>query len=114
MVSLVILCDVWKLGAEFHRKLQSDRAKSIIMLGHFWKLARHIQKPGGSISFEWPRYCAGWDLPVLKQLIDEFSLTPCNVDGCSVGVQSVVTGKPILKPWKFYCSDPVLAETLGQ
>ena len=27
--------NVWKLGADFHRRLQSDRAKSIIMLGHF-------------------------------------------------------------------------------
>ena len=51
---------------------------------------------------------------MLKQLIDEFSRTPGNVDGCSVGVQSVVTGNLILKPWKFYCSDPILAEALGQ
>ena len=66
------------------------------MLGFFLKLARHVHKTGDSISFEWPRYCAGWDA------IDR------------VGVESIATGNPILKPWKFYCSDPVLAETLGK
>ena len=104
----------FKLGADFHKQLQLERANSIIMLGYFLQLARHVHKSGGTISFEWPRYCAGWDLPVLKQIIDEFKLHSCDVDGCSVSVKSLVDGKPILKPWKFYCTQPELARTLSQ
>ncbi len=106
--------NTFKLDASFHRQLELDRANSIKMLGRFLQLARHVQKTGGTISFEWPRFCAGWDLPLIKIIIDEFKLHECDVDGCSVGVKSVVTGKPILKPWKFYCSQPELAAKLGQ
>ena len=61
--------NTFKLGADFHRQLELDRAKSIVMLGHFLQLARHVQKTGGTISFEWPRFCAGWDLPLIKIII---------------------------------------------
>ena len=82
------------------------------MLGFFYKLARKVVSGGGTVSFEWPRYCAGWDLPDLVSLISEFNLIQANTDGCAVGVRSIVTGKPIKKPWKFYCSQPQLAELL--
>ena len=70
---------------------------------------------GGSISFEWPRYCAGWDLPLIQTIVSEFQLIPADVDGCSVGVSSVASpGSKILKPWRFYCSSPDLAKLLGK
>ncbi len=83
------------------------------MLDHFYKLAKRVVAKGGTISFEWPRFCAGWDLPVLQQLISEFGFIQADIDGCSVGLRSVVTQNPIKKPWRFYCSQEKLAKLLS-
>ena len=61
--------NIYKCGVEFSKQLAIDRGNSIIMLDHFYALAKRVVSKGGTISFEWPRYCAGWDLPVLQSLI---------------------------------------------
>ena len=83
------------------------------MLDHFYKLAKRVVSKGGTVSFEWPRYCAGWDLPVLQQFISEFKLMQADIDGCSVGLKSVVTQNPTKNPWRFYCCQENLAKLLS-
>ena len=61
--------NIYKCGVEFSKQLAIDRGSSIKMLDRFYKLADRVVSKGGTVSFEWPRYCAGWDLPVLQQLI---------------------------------------------
>ena len=63
--------NIVKCGEAFHKRLQIDRQNSIVMLDYFYKLAKKVILDGGTISFEWPRYCAGWDLPTLVQLISD-------------------------------------------
>ena len=105
--------NIHKCGVEFSKQLAIDRTNSIQMLDHFYKLAKRVVAKGGTISFEWPRFCAGWDLPLLQQLISEFNLIQADVDGCSVGLRSVVTQNPIKKPWRFYCTQEKLAKLLS-
>ena len=58
----------YKLGAEFCKRLKIQRAASKKMLRNFRTLARHLKQldPTATVSFEWPRFCSGWKLPLLK------------------------------------------------
>jgi len=103
-----------RLGREFQERLMCERSKSRQMLVNFVDIASQVIRSGGTISFEWPRYCAGWDLPELHDMINRFNLIPADIDGCMVGVVSKKDETPIKKPWRFVCSDPQLAESLGQ
>ena len=58
-----------KLGHYVVIKLAKKRAESLQMLTYFFLLAREITALGGDVSFEWPRFCTGWDLDVLKKFI---------------------------------------------
>ena len=58
-------------------------------LGNFVILAEEVLTYGGTISFEWPRYCVGWNTLEVKSMIDLFNLKPAFVDGCAVGVVDV-------------------------
>ena len=62
------------VGADFNKQLAIDRANSVQMLEHFYKLAKRVVSKDGAVSFEWPRFCAGWDLPTSQQIISEFTL----------------------------------------
>jgi hypothetical protein len=52
-------------------------------------------------------------LPELELIIKKFKLIAADVDGCQVGVISKYDGQPILKPWRFVCSNSGLAESLS-
>ena len=56
-----------KLGRKFRQYLSELRDESMVLLGVFVDLARHIISSGGSVSFEWPAYCAGWQIPGLQE-----------------------------------------------
>eukprot|EP00972_Heterocapsa_arctica_P083368 12285099-Heterocapsa_arctica.AAC.1 len=66
----------------------------------FIRLAKAVLAKGGSVSFEWPRYCDGWRQPGVIKMVTGLKLTFVDIDGCSVGVKSK-EGVPIYKPWRF-------------
>ena len=41
-------------------RLKRERAKSIVMLNGFARVARVLRAKGGYIAQEWPRHCHGW------------------------------------------------------
>jgi hypothetical protein len=43
----------------------------------------------------------------------ENQLRPVQVDGCAVGLKSLVNGMPIYKPWKIATNDAIILEALG-
>ena len=61
-----------KLGHKFRMKLLAPRTKSLLMLKYFAVLAREVIANGGDISFERPRFCTGWNLETLTNLISKF------------------------------------------
>eukprot|EP00972_Heterocapsa_arctica_P019935 2940570-Heterocapsa_arctica.AAC.1 len=50
------------------------------------ELALHVRAGGGTVSFDWPRYCALWKETCVQQLIQEFHLKAVDFDGCAVGL----------------------------
>eukprot|EP00972_Heterocapsa_arctica_P024311 3586333-Heterocapsa_arctica.AAC.1 len=77
----------------------------------FIRLAKAVLARGGSVSFEWPRYCDCWRQPAVRKMVTELGLSFVDIDGCSVGVQDK-HGKAIIKPWRFAVSSPHLAQVL--
>ena len=108
-----IPCTLWSswqdrnihaLGEEFKRKLEEQRKESRVLLSKFLSIADRILTLGGHVSFEWPRWCAGWALPELQSFIKKWDLQSVNVDGCAAGMVSS-DGYPIRKPWRFVTSN---------
>ena len=50
------------------------------MLENFIVLADLVIELGGHVSFEWPRYCSGWLLPILISFIERRQLYIVDVD----------------------------------
>ena len=84
------------------------------MLYHFNVICFAVAKRGGTISFEWPRYCSGWNLPELKAIISRYKLVVADVDGCQVGVVAKSSNTPILRPWRFVSNNSDLVGELGK
>ena len=78
--------NIHKLGPEFLAKLTEQRKHSIQMLKSFIRLAEHVLKFGGHVSFEWPKSCKGWLIPELLHFITKHNLYSTHVDGCSLGM----------------------------
>ena len=93
-------------------KIYKSRKQSLEFIVSFTRIAKVALARGGSVSFEWPRYCSGWKTPEVANMIKELQLTAVDVDGCSVGVERKADGEPILKPWRFMVSSPHLAAQL--
>ena len=55
-----------KHGKKFIEYLEGLRQESSILSNVFTDLATIIIDSGGSVSFEWPAYCIGWQIPGLK------------------------------------------------
>ena len=87
------------------------REQSMEWAATFLKMARSVIAKGGTVSFEWPRYCEGWNQPLIKDMIRELRLQPVPVDGCAVGLKDK-SNKPLYKPWTIAVSSPFLAEQL--
>ena len=93
-------------------KIYKSRKQSLEFIDSFTRIAKVALARGGSVSFEWPRYCSGWKTPEVTNMIKELQLTAVDVDGCSVGVVRKADGEPMLKPWRFMVSSPHLAAQL--
>ena len=82
----------------------------MVLLGIFVDLARHILNCGGSVSFEWPAYCVGWQIPGLQKFFDQngFGQTLCH--GCAFGLEH--RGRLIKKPWRIVSTHQPLLDKL--
>ena len=97
---------------EMRDSLNRSRKASRNMLRSFVQVSEIILALGGDVSFEWPRFCAGWALPELTKWINRHQLFSVTCDGCMLGV--AFKGKPCKKPWRIVTSSKRLAETLSQ
>ena len=86
-------------GESFKERLKADRDRSLRLVGNFLHLARIVKQGGGTVSFEWPRHCSGWRANLVLRMIKELSMEKVEIDGCTLGVKSLKTDKPIKKPW---------------
>ena len=62
------------------------REQSLEWVKTFTRLGKTTLAGGGSVSFEWPRFCDGWQQEGVRSLIRELKLIPVSVDGCAAGV----------------------------
>ena len=86
-----------RLGPDFAVSLQQMRNLSLTLLRRTIVLTQQVLDKGGLVFFEWPRYCDGWSLPDLKQVLRKNDLHGSEPDGCRLGVQDSM-GNPIIKP----------------
>ena len=93
-------------------RILEDQAASEALVRQFIRIANICLRNGGDCSFEWPRYCSGWSLPVLQSWVLEKQLHSATFNGCAVGV-TAEGGQPAKKPWRFLTSSFRLAQNLG-
>ena len=77
-----------KGGPSVQAKVARERAQSLEFIKTFVRVAWPVLDAGGSVTFEWPRWCDGWKQPELQLMIKILKLTPVNIDGCAVGVRA--------------------------
>ena len=113
-------CTVWsawqqmavhKYGQKYAIRLQHRRQKSLELLDNFVRLATVVREKGGTISFEWPRYCVGWAQPRVMKFVHDFGLEQALFDGCAFDMKH--HGQSILKPWKVVSDVPALCANLS-
>ena len=98
--------------ARLKARIREDQAASEALVKQFIRIANICLNNGGDCSFEWPRFCSGWSLPVLQSWILEKQLHSATFNGCTVGV-TAEGGQPAKKPWRFLTSSFRLAQNLG-
>ena len=85
-------------------KLIAQRMLSVKMVKLFLDTTARLRREFGSllaVSFEWPRYCDGWDpgkSAVATRLKKELPRV-IDFDGCAFGLVSR-RGDPMEKPWR--------------
>ena len=82
------------------------------MIKSFDRIADIVLDHGGEASFEWPRYCSGWNNSVLLDWILRRQLHSSVSPGCAVGV-TAKDGLPAKKPWRIVTSSKRLADNLS-
>ena len=82
----------------FKKKLGEQVKQSKVMFSKFALHAEHVLKAGGSVTFEWPRDCEGWQRPDVA----------VSFHGCAVGLTDE-NGSPIKKPWRIKTTSKALA-----
>lgn len=85
-----------KLGKKFRFYVEALREESLVLIEVFINLAKAVIKGGGSVSFEWPAYCVGWNVPSLTALLNDLGFGGVLCHGCAFGLSH--RGKPIKKP----------------
>ena len=101
-----------RLGPKFRKTLEAKRNELRRLISHFTGLAEVAFLSGGSISFEWPRYCAGWLEPRITHMISWFRMFSAFPTGCGFGL--VINGKHPLKPWRIVSTHQQLAQDLDR
>ena len=113
-------CTVWstwqhincrKKGAAFIRTLERRRMHSLKLFSHFVQVATAVRQGGGTISFEWPRYCLGWAQQPVLDFIAAFSMSSVLIDGCAFGMNH--NGEPIKKQWRIMTDHKRLLDDLA-
>ena len=101
-----------RLGPKFRKTLEAKRNESRRLIRHLIGLAEVAFLSGGSISFECPRYCAGWLEPRITHMISWFRMFSAFPTGCGFGF--VINGKHPLKPWRIVSTHQQLAQDLDR
>ena len=81
------------------------------MLANFFEVATAVRKGGGTISFEWPRYCSGWTIQQVPDFLAAVNMSLVLVDGCAFGMNH--KGDPIRKQWRIVTDHKQLLENLA-
>ena len=79
-------CDFWAripCGPWSTWQQETSRRKPRKILKNFIRCAEKVLENGGHVAFEWPRGCAGWNLPELVQFIVKHNLYVAEPDGCA-------------------------------
>ena len=84
----------------------------MVMFSNFTRLARLAVRQGGSVSFEWPRFCSGWAQRRVIRFIMELDLQEALCDGCAFGLR--FEENLVYKPWRFVTNNKHLAWNLNQ
>ena len=92
-------------------RVRRAREQSLEWAATFRRLAQSALARGGSVSFEWPRYCEGWKQPLIMNMMCDLDLHAVPVDGCATGLTDK-NGVPLLKPWLIAVSSAALVEEL--
>jgi hypothetical protein len=87
-----------KKGRKYAECLARRQARALQMFAHFVEVATVVRKGGGTISFEWPRYCLGWSRQPVLNFISSFGMSPALIDRCSFGMQD--KAESIKKQWR--------------
>ena len=99
-------------GPETKARIARIREQSLEWVKTFTRLGKATLAGGGSVSFEWPRYCDGWRQEAVRSMISQLKLIPISIDGCAAGVADE-DGTPIFKPWRIMVSDVHLAASIS-
>ena len=98
-------------GAKQRRRIAKLKEDMHLLLSNLRIVAQSVRAGGGTISFEWPRYCSLWREDAVQAFIEEFQLQKVDFDGCSVGLTSTL-GEPLLKPWRILSDNRSLLTAL--
>ena len=93
-------------------RLNELRGTSVKLLEAFVVIALIVLGAGGSVSFEWPRHCSGWNKDFVVKFLLLLGLTLVDVDGCAVGSCTGDRKHLLYKPWRFAVSSPSLFDVL--
>ena len=92
-------------------RIRRAREQSLEWDATFRRLAKCAIAKGGSVSFEWPRHCEGWEQPLIMDMLRELGLQPVAADGCATGLLDA-NGSPLFKLWTIAVSSASLVEQL--
>ena len=84
-------------------EVEGERAQSLEFMKTFVRIARPVLDGGGSVTFEWPRWCDGRKQPEVQVMVKILKPTSVNIDGCAVGMRAE-DGTTIMKPWRILVS----------
>ena len=97
-------------GKPFAKKLKKMRKHCRTILANY-SLCRQSPQSRGHVAFEWPKTCAGWDLPELIRFVKRHDLFVAEPQGCAFGLCDQ-EGKCHLKTWRVVTSSWRLAKNL--
>ena len=76
-------------------RIRREQLDSEALVQQFIRVANVVLDNGGDVSYEWPRFCTGWSLPVIQAWILQRNLHSATFNGCTVGVVASGTWRRI-------------------